>query len=1001
MPAFTLPSMPHMPSLPSLPSFSPLNSFPSVPSLQSLQNLSSLLDTQPQVFYPASASRSPARTMQMQSGSSNERGSGAGIGNGNGRNSDRQSHASPAGALPLPLPLPLPLSPMQREWERVENPLAELGRRNSLSSSLPSLSHSPLPLTRSASQKQSTRATWIDAEGDRERERRAELDGTGDMRPGKIGRSERPERLERPERPTLSVPSPSRPTHRRAHSALPTCTSSSFRRQVPFPRIGTSGSNTGHRALTESNDVHTVVNGNTNAHVHTHAQPTGRLVEYSRNPLSSISAVSLPTLAEGDVGEETWMGGAGGRGGASPVKRPLWARRGSSAYTRGSVDASESGSVSGSGRIVISASSPERRPGVEMSRSPSSPTFGLSSSAGSYGSCGSYGSSLSSSSMLMRPTSPLKASYRGEEMDGRDDGQEEGEEDEMLIIPHLPHQNLGGQTPSPSTPPSFSVPPPQPIHRPPPSPRAWSAGDVDAVPQRGRFRTRTMSLTTATTTSAAIAASDTTSTALSTSSSSSRPGFRKVGKGGGLTGMATRKGEVGRASVSDVAVLATWSFPGAGGVIDPGSAGNRLGVEVDDISRRGIDTTRGGPSNVVGTDTRTGPSRLKQRLEQLHMLDTSSVRLSRLGSGEQVGYESPISPTPVLRRDGQRPEHVYRIESSKPLGVSSGKPDATNSNDPCGSNAQRPHVSKPRFSHRHTHSTPSLLHPNYHLQRDLPSTSQNQLGQLGRAGSLGRGQMLPPPPPPQSGHSAYSHAHAQGQGNRRRQTSKLREPAPLGQSAHNGRRTRAGSSDSPVRRPGPRPASIASSSSLVSLAGGGVGGCGDGYGYGYGYPQCTSPCPSMGSGGGTMTTLESRSDLASPAGSVASLPPFVGSHGVGQGQGQGQFKMGLYRTHSAVEPCSASIARGLEGSEVGEKKEGKKWWWRRNSVSGSIPAPAPASASRVGYQRGMGEGDGGLMFDTECEGSRGVSDDGFGHGQRVRGREESPEKETFLDYDDM
>ncbi|OCF39239.1 hypothetical protein I317_06957 [Kwoniella heveanensis CBS 569] len=81
---------------------------------------------------------------------------------------------------------------------------------------------------------------------------------------------------------------PTRPTHRRAHSALPTSGRLSF-----SPR---SASN--------------------------QAGPTGKLTEISRNSLASTSAVSLPTLAEGVVDVSLPSARAGGSMPPSPLVRP-------------------------------------------------------------------------------------------------------------------------------------------------------------------------------------------------------------------------------------------------------------------------------------------------------------------------------------------------------------------------------------------------------------------------------------------------------------------------------------------------------------------------------------------------------------------------------------------------------------------------------------------------------------------------------------------------------
>ncbi|WVF69106.1 hypothetical protein IAT40_003880 [Kwoniella sp. CBS 6097] len=92
--------------------------------------------------------------------------------------------------------------------------------------------------------------------------------------------------------PNMAQLTPTRPTHRRAHSALPTAGRLSFSTQP----LG----------------------------------PTGRLTEISRNSLASTSAVSLPTLAEGVVETPLTSARSGGSVPPSPLVRP---RRRTSAKT--------------------------------------------------------------------------------------------------------------------------------------------------------------------------------------------------------------------------------------------------------------------------------------------------------------------------------------------------------------------------------------------------------------------------------------------------------------------------------------------------------------------------------------------------------------------------------------------------------------------------------------------------------------------------------------------
>ncbi|WVQ96619.1 hypothetical protein IAU59_003724 [Kwoniella sp. CBS 9459] len=88
--------------------------------------------------------------------------------------------------------------------------------------------------------------------------------------------------------PNTAQLTPTRPSHRRAHSALPTTGRLTFSAQTASNQAG----------------------------------PTGRLTEISRNSLASTSAVSLPTLAEGVVDTPLPSARSGGSMPPSPLVRP-------------------------------------------------------------------------------------------------------------------------------------------------------------------------------------------------------------------------------------------------------------------------------------------------------------------------------------------------------------------------------------------------------------------------------------------------------------------------------------------------------------------------------------------------------------------------------------------------------------------------------------------------------------------------------------------------------
>ncbi|KAI9634625.1 uncharacterized protein MKK02DRAFT_37505 [Dioszegia hungarica] len=192
-----------MPLFP-LNSFSSLTSLASFPSVSSLRNL---LDPEPQVFYPAPKSPTRRRERERRDSTSSTR-STASLQPGG-------QYDSPARRTGLGRLEGASRSAVDvTGWEGVENPLLELGRRHSLS-----------------------------------------LGSSGQKPVGRAGNTE------------VSSPlrsSPSRPSHRRAHSALPTP-------GYPYPRPASS------------------------------AGPRGRLTEFSRNALASSSAISLPTLCESEV----------------------------------------------------------------------------------------------------------------------------------------------------------------------------------------------------------------------------------------------------------------------------------------------------------------------------------------------------------------------------------------------------------------------------------------------------------------------------------------------------------------------------------------------------------------------------------------------------------------------------------------------------------------------------------------------------------------------------
>lgn len=694
-----------------------------------------------------------------------------------------------------------------------------------------------------------------------------------------------------------------RPSHRRALSALPISASVRTASCIPaLPRCSDGPANMVARAMPRrSRSVNAdfpvnappalggyMHNGTANGFAFPAVPPkqgagASRLYDHARN----MSASSLPTLTEGDQGiahEDNHVDDNDGPSAMRTARRiPLPPvernRRGSLSialpYCRTRTYSKSSMTLSSS--ISAQGCSPSRPLELYRAYSNVSNVSSISMST----------SSGSSESEGRRPMSPLSVCSVF--------GSSHTSEDETSDIHGCVQEPSRGIVAKRSGRQSFSVPPPAPPAvafqytgqtRPTLSPRGYSTGDVGKRPtSRGpdisgsRLRTRTHS----------------------SSSISS------------ISDLVPAKAAVGAPQASDVAVMATWTFA--------------VGHESRDAARRpenirdramghGGHPIREGVNGLRPSEEKKGlaPSlTLKERLASLSRLDTAIDRLhSEVDEGSLMESE-PKAP-------GRTGDRIAETGWRMPLKQDSHNTDIHTSDHTSDRQALEPgpsirvtslangiqHTRNHRpshLTHRHTHSTPTLLHPGY-------ISPQRCIGGLRIA------------PAQEEVRGAPSRAPI---GSRKRQLSRLREPAPLGVSRDE-RATRAVGD----AKEGKQPFAAVGVRRRLSLD-----------------EACTR----------------------APGYCAEGLQGSIGAKAAEQG------------VHVSLE-------------EQTPKK--RRWWSRRNSISGAITPPVIRPSYLV---RGGCESDEVLRKASASLSSLDLASPAEVEGRK--GRAESPESEDFIDFDDM
>ncbi|WWC88279.1 uncharacterized protein L201_003186 [Kwoniella dendrophila CBS 6074] len=452
---------------------------------------------------------------------------------------------------------------------------------------------------------------------------------------------------------TTTNTTPTRPVHRRCHSALPSTSSPStstikgkIKDEIPSPLI------------------------------------TGKLKEFSisKNPLASTSAISLPTLKEGEFDENH--------------HQPLWSNR---------QNQDGNGSISPSPLVR-----PHDRKSSKSKITPASPSL----------------------------RSELSLDFKEEEEELVDDtDQNELPHDvKPPKIKSLKRHNttLSSVPPPLDSQPHYSSMPPPPLN---PINITYSPSS-SKVRHRKSFRTTSIStsMTRPLLSPRSWSVQDIHSLSPSSSSSSSISSTN-CDKNKGLH--SRRSSVESTSSVSDIAVLATWSFPNSN--IDP--------TKVNDDDR---DTDKKGD---VERGRKPGPSseRLKERLRNIPGIETGSFRFPSSGS------------LPLLNNNNnnklERGKDHKKLMRNNTTVIKPSKPILP------------PHL---KIGHRHTHSSPNLL--------TIPSSTSSPT--LSRQGQ-GQGLMGPPSSSfstPSVGNPAFPPPPKPVQ--RRPTTSRLRHPNPLSMSTN-------------------------------------------------------------------------------------------------------------------------------------------------------------------------------------------------------------------------
>ena len=690
-----------------------------------------------------------------------------------------------------------------------------------------------------------------------------------------------------------------RPSHRRALSALPIPASARTTSCVPaLPRASDGAASMVARAMPRrSNSVNSdfpvnappalgsyMHNGSANGFVFP-AVPlrqgagSSKVYDHARN----MSASSLPTLTESDqalVHEDNQVDDNGSaftlrRGRGIPFPPAERNRRGSLSialpYCRTRTYSQSSMTLSSS--TSTQSYSPGRPRGLYRASSNVSNVSSMSMST----------SSGSSESEGRRPMSPLSVSSVF--------GSSFMSEDDTPDLHGYVQEPSRGIVATRSGRQSFSVPPPAPPAvtsqytgqtRPTLSPRGYSTSDVGKRP---------------------------TSRGLDISGSGVRTRTYSSSSVSSISDLVPAKAAVGAPQASDVAVMATWTFATEHESRDaarrPDEAGN------SEMGHGGL-PTREGVNGQGPSEEKKGlaPSlTLKERLASLSRLDTATDRLHvEVDEGRSMGSE-PLAVGRIADRTaktGWRMPlkndlsshamhicHPQRVEPGPLIRVTSLAD---------GSRPTRTHRPS-HLTHRHTHSTPTLLHPGY-------VSPQRCMGGLRIATVQEELKGAPSRPPV---------------GSRKRQLSRLREPAPLG---------------------------------------------------------------------------GSRDDRATGAVNDAKegMQPFAA--------------VGVRRRSSLDEACTRApvyCAEGLQGS-VGAKaaEQGvhvsleeqtpkkRRWWNRRNSISGAITPPVIRPSYLI---RGGCGSDEVLRKASASLSSLDLASPAEVEGRK--GREESPESEEFIDFDDM